>query len=451
MHMRKKRIFRRRIAILSVFCLSITAIILFIAGKGNSHHHSVSNNIQTIQPVTGLAQAVIQANELSRLVIVEGVVRRGDNIINLLMNEGLDRQIAYEFFTGVRPVYDLKRISTGRPYTLFLSEDKKKIKGLVYEIDADYYLQAFQNRSGEITAKMVSIPYKSKREYITGKIDESLFAAILKSGEKPELADRMASLFEYDVDFNRDIRKNDSFALLVEKMYLKGTFIRYGTILAAEFINQGQAIQVIRYTDPDGHSAYYHPDGRSVRKMFLRCPLPFMRVTSRYGNRRHPLLGFSAKHNGIDLSAPRGTKIRATASGTILSMGFSSSKGRFISIRHKNRYVSHYYHLNGYHKGIKRGVRVLQGQLIGYVGSTGWSTAPHLHYGLQHNGSFMNPLSLKSPSKDPVKRQYLDDFKHYTSRLLLLLSSSRLAPIPKTLTDTLIGPPHSPATPSRSL
>lgn len=449
--MRKKRILRRRIAILSVFSLSLTAIILFFAGAESPRPARVYNGEFTVQPVTGTANAVIQANELSRLVSVEGIIRRGDNIINLLMKEGLERKVAFEFFTAVRPIYDLKRISAGRPYMVYLSEDKQSIRGFFYEIDADYYLQAFQGGNGEFAAKLVTIPYVAKREYITGNIEESLFAAILKSGEKPELADMMASLFEYDVDFNRDIRKKDSYALLVEKMYLKGEFVRYGTILAAEFINRGQAIQVFRYTDPSGHSAYYHPDGRSVRKMFLRCPLPFMRVTSRYGNRRHPLLGFSAKHNGIDLSAPRGTKIRATASGIVKSMGYNSRKGRFISIRHKNRYVSHYYHLSRFGKGIKRGIRVLQGQLIGYVGSTGWSTGPHLHYGLQRSGRFMNPLSLKSPSKDPVKREYIKEFKQHTSRLLLLLSGSKLAPIPKTLTDSLIGPPRSPTTPKRSL
>jgi murein DD-endopeptidase MepM/ murein hydrolase activator NlpD len=439
MHLRKKRILRRRIAILSIFSLAVTAIFLFFAG---SEGPAPANNGITLKPVTGPAQLTHQAHGQNESVKIVNKVRRGDNIINLLMREGLNRPTAYEFFTGIKAVYDLKRISAGKPYTLFLSKDKQRIHRFIYEIDADYYLEAAPNRKdGGYDAKLVTIPYHTKREYITGKIMESLFTSILKSGEKPELADMMASLFEYDVDFNRDIRKNDNFALLVEKMYLKGKFVRYGNILAAEFINRGQAIQVVRYTDPDGHTAYYHPDGRSVRKMFLRCPLPFMRVTSRYGNRRHPLLGFSAKHNGIDLSAPRGTKVRTTASGIIKSVGYSSSKGRFIAIRHNNRYVSHYYHLSRVHRGIRRGTRVVQGQLIGYVGNTGWSTGPHLHYGLQKNGRFMNPLALRSPSKDPVKKAYVKAFKQHTARVLLLLSGSRLTPIPDVWTNSVIGPP----------
>ncbi|UCH96243.1 MAG: M23 family metallopeptidase, partial [Candidatus Aminicenantes bacterium] len=256
--------------------------------------------------------------------------------------------------------------------------------------------------------------------------------------EKPELADMMASLYEYDIDFNRDLREKDSFALLVEKMYLEGRFVRYGYILAAEFTNRGKTIRVVRYTEPEGRTAYFHPDGSSVRKMFLRCPLPFMRVTSRYGRRRHPLLNFSTRHNGVDLAAAPGTKVRATASGIIKKIGYDRSKGRFICIRHNNQYISHYYHLSRTGKGIKPGVRVEQGQIIGCVGSTGWATGSHLHYGIQKNGRFINPLSLKSPSKEPVKKIYLNTFKQYAHRVLLLLSGSKWVKIPGSVTETFL-------------
>ena len=225
-----------------------------------------------------------------------------------------------------------------------------------------------------------------------------------------------------------------------DKKYLNGKFVRYGYVLAAEFINRGKVIQVIRYTEPEGKTAYYHPDGRSVRKMFLRCPLPFMRVTSRYGNRRHPVLGFSARHNGIDFGAPVGTKIRASASGVIQRTGYNRGRGRYITIRHPNRYFSHYYHLSRVAKKIRSGVKVGQGQIIGYVGCTGLCTGPHLHYGLQKNGRFINPLRLKSPTKNPVKKIYLKDFKHYATIYFLVLSGSKFIKIPQALQDILLSP-----------
>jgi murein DD-endopeptidase MepM/ murein hydrolase activator NlpD len=444
---RKKWIFRNDRFILKQparrrkYFLFILAIFSFaVLGLFLARTNTVSSvPPQTVPLETPLESPVPAAKELEK---IEAYVKRGDTIINLLKREGLDYQSAHTFFTAIKPVYDLRKINTGNKYTLYLDKEKDNpgIERFIYEIDHDYYLEANKGEKGTnlYRAKLVSIPYSTERATISGEIEESLFAAILKTGEKPDLADMMASLYEYDIDFNRDIRKKDSFALLVEKMYLKGKFVRYGNILAAEFTNRGQSIKVIRFTDPQGKTAYYHPDGRSVRKMFLRCPLPFMRVTSHYGNRRHPLLGFSAKHNGIDLSAPRGTKVRTTASGIIFRTGRDSRKGRYISIRHNNRYISHYYHLSGIRKGIKSGVRVIQGQLIGYVGSTGWATGPHLHYGLQKNGRFMNPLRLKSPTKEPVKKIYLSSFKQYNSRIFNLLSGANSLPRPDSPMDSPI-------------
>ena len=374
---------------------------------------------------------------------IENYVRNGDTIINILVRDGVDHESAYRFFTELEPVYNLRRIAAGNKYTLLLSKEKNEILGFTYEIDLDHYLEAWKDEAGNCyKGKLVEIPYEVKKEYILGEIRESLFASIIEQGEQPELADMMASLFEYDIDFNRDIQENDSFSLLVEKMYQLGRFVRYGHILAVEFTNRGKTVHVIRFTDPEGNTAYYHPDGGSVRKMFLRCPLPFMRVTSRYGNRRHPLFDFSAHHRGVDLGAPVGTKIRATASGIVNRVGRDSIKGKHIYIGHKNQYMSHYYHLSGVAKGIAVGKRVEQGQVIGYVGTTGWSTGPHLHYGLLKGGKFLNPLSLNSPSKDPVKSIYLKDFKQYTARVALLLTGSRIVKIPQAVTDLLLEVPQ---------
>lgn len=372
---------------------------------------------------------------------VENHIRRGDTIINVLKREGVDHLSAYAFFQDVKPVYNLKKISAGNKYTMFLSFPGMKARKFRYEINDNQYLEAFKDEGSDcFRAKIVTIPYKVSKEIIQGEITYSLFDSILDCNEKPELADILASLYEYDVDFNRDIRPGDSFAAIVEKKYLNGKFATYGHVLAAEFVNRGKVIRVIRYTDPEGRTAYYHPDGRSVRKMFLRCPLPFMRVTSRYGYRhRHPVLGFSARHHGVDFGAPVETKIRASASGVVQRVGYERYKGRYITIRHPNRYVSHYYHLSRRARNIKAGVKVEQGQVIGYVGNTGLTTGPHLHYGIQKNGRFINPLMLKSPAKNPVKKVFFEVFSRYAARHFLVISGSRLVSIPKSIQDALLG------------
>lgn len=383
----------------------------------------------------------VPGNGDNEWIKVENRIRRGDTIINILKREGVDHQAAYAFFQDVKPVYNLRKISAGNKYTLFLSFPGMEAKKFKYEIDDNRYFEALKDAvSDSFRAKIVTIPYEVSKEVIQGEITYSLFDSILDCGEKPELADVLASLYEYDVDFNRDIRPGDSFAAIVEKKYLNGTFATYGHVLAAEFINRGKVIRVIRYTDPEGRTAYYHPDGRSVRKMFLRCPLPFMRVTSRYGyRRRHPVLGFSAQHHGVDFGAPVGTKIRASASGVVQRAGYERYKGRYITIRHPNRYVSHYYHLSRRARNIKPGVKVEQGQVIGYVGCTGLCTGPHLHYGLRKSGRYINPLRLKSPTKNPVKKIFFEDFSRYVARHFLVISGSRLVSIPKSIQDALLG------------
>ena len=258
------------------------------------------------------------------------------------------------------------------------------------------------------------------------EISGSLFDAAIAAGEKAELSERVASMFEFDVDFNRDIQPGDVLSAIVEKKYLGGEISAYGEILAAELASGGRRIQIIRFVSPDGAAGFYYPDGRTTRKMFLRSPLPFIRVSSSYGMRFHPILGFSARHNGIDLRAPFGTPVRATASGVIASHGFESNRGRFVIIRHPNSYLTQYFHLSRFPAGIRTLMRVEQGEIIGYVGSTGLSTGTHLHYGLLKNGRYMGPLSPPSSRENPLKAECLPDFYRHCRNLALGFPTFRL-------------------------
>jgi len=368
---------------------------------------------------------------------IEGKILRGDTIINVLTREGLEYSTAFKLIQDVKGVYNLKNIRPGQNYSIYLH--KGKLKKFVFEITYNRHLNTIRNGKEKFVGKIVDIPIRIKRDIIKGKIRDTLFVSIMNLGEKAELADMLASLYEYDIDFNRDIRDGDRFTIMVEKKYMNGEFIKYGHILAAKFTNQGKTIDVLRYTDPEGKTAYYHPDGRAVKKMFLRCPLPFMRVTSRYGLRRHPVLGFSAQHNGVDFAARLGTGVRATASGLVIKMGYDRVKGRYIVIRHPNQYMSHYYHLQGIKRGIKAGSRVEQAQVIGYVGQSGRATGSHLHYGLRKNGRFVNPLLLKSPTKNPVRKIFLENFKQHIARTFFIVSNCKIIKISFRLRDVLLG------------
>jgi murein DD-endopeptidase MepM/ murein hydrolase activator NlpD len=357
--------------------------------------------------------------KLPLITEIRGKIKPDQPLITVFTNNNLSSAQVLEMIKDIKPVYNLRYVRAGNKYKLVLKNNS--FCSFVYYINENQFVTVKRSPTG-YTGTIQKIPYKIKENIIKGEISSSLFETILKMNERGELADQLASLFEYDIDFNRDIRKGDSFSILVEKKYFEGVFKGYGQIKACHFINRGTKISIIRYTNPKGKTSYYHLDGRAVKKMFLRCPLPFMRVTSSYGIRKHPILKFSAKHNGIDLGAKSGTRIRTTASGTIFKAGYSRTKGRYIIIRHPNKYFTHYYHLSRIASGIRAGKRVIQSRIIGYVGSTGLSSGPHLHYGIRKNGRFINPLRFNSPSNPSVNKAFLKDFNIYKNKILALFS-----------------------------
>jgi murein DD-endopeptidase MepM/ murein hydrolase activator NlpD len=350
----------------------------------------------------------------------------GDCCALALERGGMSGGEAALLIAAVKPVYDLARIRSGQVLTLYF--ENGLLRNLIYPIDRDHFLEAMRDASAGFRGRVAAVPYEVRQETVRMRIENSLYEATLASGEMMELFEPLSRMFEFDVDFNRDIRPGDSVTAVLEKKYLDGKLAAYGDILAAELINGGKSIRVVRYAGPGGAMGYYHPDGRSTKRMFLRCPLPFVRVTSRYGMRRHPLLGYSRQHNGTDFGAPYGTPVRATASGVVTGRGRDSGRGNYVIIRHANGFASHYYHLQRFAAGLRPGQRVEQGQVIGTVGSTGLSTGPHLHYGLARNGRFLNPLRLQSPSVAPLPRESLAEFQDYCSRIFAPISRPQALP-----------------------
>jgi murein DD-endopeptidase MepM/ murein hydrolase activator NlpD len=285
-------------------------------------------------------------------------------------------------------------------------------------------------REGEdIQVEMTERPVTSEVVRIEGEVTSSLFGAIEDAGARPELAVEMAQVFQWDIDFFRDVRTGDHFVAVVDHQTVADEFYGYGTLFAARYVNDGRTYDAVIYPDDDGRLGYYDVEGRALRKQFLRSPLKFSRITSRFSmSRFHPVLKRRLPHYGVDYGAPVGTSVRVTADGTVSFLGRNGGAGRMIRVRHPNGYETHYLHLSRYASGIRKGARVVQGQVIGYVGSSGLSTGPHLDYRVQQNGRWINPLTISSPPTKPLDASRLQRFLAHALAVLELLEG-REAPM----------------------
>jgi murein DD-endopeptidase MepM/ murein hydrolase activator NlpD len=255
-----------------------------------------------------------------------------------------------------------------------------------------------------------------RKAYKHGTIDHSLFVASQRSGLDDRLTMRLAQIFQWDIDFVLDIRSGDEFHVLFEELYLGDEFIGFGEILAAEFKNQKDIYQAIRYIDENGQSDYYSPSGRNMRKAFLRAPVEFSRISSQFNLRRkHPLHKKTMPHRGIDYVAPTGvTKASRT-----------NANGNYVVITHGEQFVTKYLHLSKFARGVKKNARVSQGQTIGYVGATGWATGAHLHYEFLVNGVHHNPRTVKLPAAEPIPAAEKPRFTEQADPLIALLNSHK--------------------------
>jgi len=261
-------------------------------------------------------------------------------------------------------------------------------------------------------------------------IRSSLFGAADAAGIPDSVAIQLADVFGGEIDFYRDLRKGDRFSVVYEMHYLNGRSVRAGRVIAAEFVNKGKAFRAVYYVGANGKGGYYAPDGESLRKAFLRAPLAFTRISSRFGMRKHPFLHKWRKHKGVDYAAPLGTKVRATADGVVAFAGRKGGYGNVIILRNGGRFSTVFGHLRGFAHGIHRGARVEQGQIIGYVGQTGWATGPHLHYEFRIAGVARNPLAVALPAAAPVRARELGAFRQHAQPFvaqLNLLATSTVA------------------------
>jgi len=260
----------------------------------------------------------------------------------------------------------------------------------------------------------------------SGRIDSSLFAATDRASIPDSVSVKMAEIFGTQLDFRDDLRKGDSFSVTYQINTRNGEPVGVGKVLAAEYVNAGKPYRAVLYRSPTGLESYYTPEGESLKKGFLRSPLEFSRVTSGFSNsRKHPIYGFHRKHTGVDFGAPTGTRVKATGDAVVSFAGRKGGYGNLVILRHQNGYETYYAHLNGFSKGIRRGTPVDQGDIIGYVGSTGASTGPHLHYEIRIAGNPHNPLTVKLPGSPPLPMAQKIRFQQQTAAWVQQLDQLR--------------------------
>jgi len=273
-----------------------------------------------------------------------------------------------------------------------------------------------------LRADVLQNPVEMRTRTIRGVIDSSLFEAVEAAGAHDQAAIALADIFGWDIDFVLDVRQGDTFAVTYQEIWRDGTYLKDGPIDAAEFVNQGREFRAVRFTDPEGHSSYYTPEGRSLHKAFLRTPVEFTRVSSRFNSaRHHPILNLIRAHKGVDYAAPIGTPVHAAGDGRIRFAGNRGGYGNCVEIEHSRSIVTLYGHLSRFARGTRAGAHVTQGAVIAYVGMTGLATGPHLHYEYRVNGIFKNPQTVQLPASAPIDARLRDDFLTHSAPLLATL------------------------------
>lgn len=338
-------------------------------------------------------------------------VRNGDNLYLIFRRNGLPQGDLLDLLSSGKEGKGLKRLSPGQ-YVAFARGPAGEVAEFHHQVDELTTVRFTRDTDG-FTPRVVTREYNRQIAVKNGVIRSSLFAAA--DGVPEPIVHKLVSVLEWDIDFSRDLRRGDSFSLLYEELHVDGRRVRTGNVLALEFRSQrtGKPIRAFRYTDTNGNTDYFTPEGHSLRRAFTRNPLRFTRISSRFSKSRlHPVLKTKRPHRGVDYAAPRGTRIRATGDGVVSFVGRKGGYGKTIVLTHGRGYTTLYGHMSRYAKGIRKGARIEQGQLIGYVGSTGLSTGPHLHYEFRVNGVHRDPLTVKLPRSAPLDERELKRFRN---------------------------------------
>lgn len=354
---------------------------------------------------------------------ITGIVKSAETLESIFDKYGLDKAELSEIFHSSSAIFNLSRISVGDVYSFDLDSDGGRIMQMRFDIDDESFLEVNRKADG-FTAEKKELQFAKKISAFYFIIRSNLMDAMPGTHQEyMKLALKLSDIFAWDIDFTSDIREGDSVKLIVEELWADGAFKGYGEILAAEIVNDGMVHTAHRFQSGDGVD-YFDSSGKSLRKALLRSPLRFKYISSRFSRRRyHPVLRIYRPHLGVDYAAPAGTPVSAAGNGTVLYSGYKGQYGKMVNIKHSGGYETYYGHLSKIPRKIRKGAKVSQGDIIGYVGATGLATGHHLDYRIRKNGSFVNPLSIRLPRGESVSAMEMARFREVVSHYASLFAS----------------------------
>ena len=371
----------------------------------------INNNENIIKETTGNKNKIIKNNEKPEVKYekYEKIVSKGDTFSSILKSLNISDSQSYEIITKIGEFFDLRFLKENQKI-IFYKNNNKEIKKIEINQSIDSVLLVTINDNIEVKQKKLEKIYFEESNQFN--ITESLYSDGLKNGLPEDILIKVIRLFSFDLDFQRDIKKNTIVSISYDyNQFKENENIDYKDINYALISINGKNLEYFKFLTDDGYVDYFNREGKNVKKSLLKTPLDGARISSSYGMRKHPISGYNKMHKGVDFAAPIGTPIYAGGNGVVEYVGNNGGYGKYIRIRHNNEYKTAYAHLSGYKKGILKGVRVNQGEIIGYVGSTGNSTGPHLHYEIIFQNKQINPLKLKLPSGKVLAGNELERFK----------------------------------------
>jgi len=372
---------------------------------------AVINNVPEDNPITLKESLALAEADEGEIVFKEIKIKNGQGLMDALVDSGAQRTDAFNAIETLSDHFNVRRIQVGQKFDLAYTPNGI-LSRIQMQKDFDHIV-IVEREEGAYTGTTEELPSQVITRHASGIIDDSLFLAAQRQGLPQIVIVDLIRIFSYDVDFQREIRKGDQFEVFYErKLSEDGRRVQEGNILYAKLVLSGKEVSLYRHTPKDKEFAdYFHEDGQSSKRALMKTPIEGARLSSYYGNRRHPVLGYNRMHKGLDFSAPTGTPIMAAGDGVVERASWYGSFGNYVRIRHNGTYQTAYAHMSKYGRGIKKGARVQQGQIIGYVGATGRVTGRHLHYEVHMNGTQVNPLTLKIPSGIKLKEDAFDKFK----------------------------------------
>ena len=386
--------------LLVTIVLSGAAVILITGGlqtfsRTNTHDAPLQPPVIDIAPKKSYRQ-------------ISGQIKKGETLYDIFKRNDLDVNDLFLVREASAKIHRLRNLSVHQAYSIKV-DDQNQVHAFKYAVNDTYWLSVLRTDIGFVAQKE-EIPYEKRVTQIGGIIQDNLISSMGEGKDKLLLALNLSDIFAWEFDFTSDLRNGDTFKLIVEELYLENEFKKYGNILAAEFVSDGNVCQAYRF-EHDGISDYYDAEGNPLRRAFLKAPLSFRRISSGFSRSRyHPILKEYKPHHGVDYAAARGTPVSVAGDGTIEFSGYEGGYGNLIIIRHLNGYKTYYGHLSGFSRNMTKGVKVKQGQVIGYVGSTGLATGPHLHYEMRIHGKLINPLRMKIPAEKPLPAVKMAEF-----------------------------------------